>query len=70
MAEEHLKVHIALVGGQPYPIFLGIKEFRPDKVIMVCSDQRDADRIARVAEIDASRREVVVVDPVNREVCL
>ena len=67
MAEEHLKVHIALVGGQPYPIFLGIKEFRPDKVIMVCSDQRDADRIAGVAEIDASRREVVVVDPVNQK---
>lgn len=67
MAAENHKVHITLVGGQPYPVYLGIKESSPDKVIMVCSAQssKDADRIADVAEIDQSSREIVLADPVN-----
>lgn len=64
MTAEHQKVHITLVGGQPYPIYVGLKVTSPDRVIMVCSKQsrKDADLIASVAGIDQSRLEVVMVD--------
>lgn len=42
------KIHIALVGGQSMPVFLGIEETRPDEMILVHSSQsqKEAQRIA------------------------
>ena len=41
-------VHIALVGGQTYPVYLGIAETSPDRVILVHSESSlaEAQRIA------------------------
>lgn len=33
------KVHITLVGGQPAPVFQGIKYSNPDKIIYICSEE-------------------------------
>lgn len=43
-----MHTHITLVGGQTYPIYLGIKALNPDKIIFVHSDQteNEAKRIA------------------------
>ena len=64
MASEHTKVHITLVGGQQYPIYVGIKEANPDKLVMVCSEQsrNDAVRISRVAGMNRSNVELVLCD--------
>ncbi len=42
------KTHIALVGGQPLPIYLGIQTFDPEQVILIHSEQtrEEAERIA------------------------
>lgn len=34
-----MRIHITLVGGQTYPVYLGIKADNPDKIIMIHSDQ-------------------------------
>ena len=64
MASERMKVHITLVGGQQYPIYVGIKEANPDKLVMVCSEQsrNDAVRISRVAGMNRSNVELVLCD--------
>ena len=37
------KIHIALVGAQPVPIYNGIRYINPDKVVYIYSeDTRDA----------------------------
>lgn len=43
-----MHTHITLVGGQTYPIYLGIKALNPDKIIFVHSDktENEAKRIA------------------------
>lgn len=33
-----IKKHIALVGGQPYPVYRGIIDHQPDEIILVCSE--------------------------------
>jgi len=33
------KVNISLVGGQTYPVYLGIAESKPDKVILIHSEK-------------------------------
>lgn len=33
------KVHIALVGGQSMPVYLGINEFNPDSIILIHSEE-------------------------------
>ena len=33
------KIHIALVGGQPMPIHVGIEEFKADRLILVHSKE-------------------------------
>ena len=33
------KVHITLVGGQPAPVFQGIKYSNPNKIIYICSEE-------------------------------
>ena len=42
-----MNVHIALVGGQPMPVYIGIKEIPADKVILIHSvdSKRDAEQI-------------------------
>lgn len=64
MATEHKKVHITLVGGQQYPIYVGIKEAHPDKLVMVCSEQseKDAVRISREVGMDESNVTMVLCD--------
>lgn len=57
-------VQVALVGGQPAPVYNGITYYNPDKVILVCSKQthQEAERIkAEFTEI----AEIKVMDPVN-----
>ena len=38
---EH--IHIALVGGQAYPIYLAIKALQPTKVVLMHSVQSETD---------------------------
>ena len=42
------KIHITLVGGQPAPVYKGIIDEQPDKVVLVCSSstKKQADTIA------------------------
>jgi len=63
--EKPVNVHIALVGRQTYPVFLGIMETHADHVILVCSDdtEREANHIADV--IGAGVCEVVKLPPDN-----
>lgn len=44
-----MHIHITLVGGQKYPVYLGIKAVNPDKVVFVHSTdtKEDAESIAR-----------------------
>lgn len=41
------RLHIALVGSQTYPIYLGIKEMKADEVVLVhsSSTKKEAERI-------------------------
>lgn len=59
------KVHIALVGGQPTPVFQGIRNARPQLVVYVYSKQTEGlmGRIAR--EFVGLPMEKVEMDPVN-----
>ncbi len=52
------KVHIALVGGQPMPIHVGIEEFKAEKVILVHSKESkfQAEAIERMLELPCSLR--------------
>lgn len=63
------KVHIALVGGQTMPIFLGIKEAIPDEIVLVHSatSLKEAERI-RTFFPDNCR--LIAFDPVNNETIL
>lgn len=59
---EH--IHIALVGGQVYPVYLTIAALEPDKVILLNSKQSsaEAERIKAEVRVETELREV---DPVN-----
>lgn len=37
--KNHIHVQIALVGGQPTPVYQGIVHMQPDQVILVCSQE-------------------------------
>lgn len=58
------KIHITLVGGQTAPVYWGIMESNPDKVIFICSQQsqEEADRLK--SEI-AFPSEAIITDPVD-----
>ena len=61
-----MRIHIALVGGQPIPVYLGIKSSGAlDKLILVCSEQTrdEADRLAVCCR--NIQHEIVVCDPVD-----
>ena len=61
-----MKTHIALVGGQPIPVYLGIKwSGALDKLILVCSEQSkdEAERLAICCQ--KIPHEIVFCNPVN-----
>lgn len=64
-------IHIALVGGQAYPIYLGIKALRPSDVILIHSAQSesDAERIKSVlcddATVDAAHVQLLKIPTVD-----
>ncbi len=45
------KKHIALVGGQPYPVYRGIIDHRPDNIVLVCSDGSEKQAVILEREI-------------------
>lgn len=72
------KVHITLVGGQPAPVFQGIKYSNPNKIIYICSEeskkeieniQNRLDDIQKDSELDYDKTKnvikVVSVEDVN-----
>ena len=61
------KIHIALVGGQTYPVYLGIAETSPDKVMLVhsASSLAEAQRIAAEFEGSGIPFSFEQCDPVN-----
>lgn len=60
------KIHYSLVGGQPAPVYYGIKHYNPDKVFLIHSQQseRTAERIKSVIDYDV---EMLELDPQNLE---
>lgn len=60
---EH--IHIALVGGQAYPIYLAIKALQPTKVVLMHSVQSetDANNIIKVLEEEGALMKVHRVLP-------
>jgi hypothetical protein len=61
------KIHITLVGGQTYPVYLGISETKPDMVLLICSEktEKEANHIAK--EILPINSEKVFLDPVDTQ---
>lgn len=58
------KIHITLVGGQPIPVYLGIKYSKPDKVVFVHSTQslKEVERIRQKLDVEA---EMLLLDPID-----
>lgn len=56
-------IHISLIGGQSYPVYLGIADLNPDGIILIHSSQsrEEAERIQQ--EIDAPTH-LLEFDPV------
>lgn len=63
------KVHITLVGGQPAPVYKGIIDEQPDKVILVCSNDSvgSADNVQKYAceKIKGLQCEKVLLSPIS-----
>ena len=57
-------IHISLIGGQSYPVYLGIADLNPDGIILIHSSQsrEEAERIQQ--EIDAPTH-LLEFDPVD-----
>lgn len=57
-------VQIALVGGQPMPVYLGILESHPDNVVLIhsASTKGQAERIAKDCEVSVEMQELDPVD--------
>ena len=60
-----MNIHIALIGGQAYPAYLGIADQQPDEVILVHSNstKNEAERI-QLELLDGNIR-LMEFDPVN-----
>lgn len=58
------KIHITLVGGQTTPVYQGIVQANPDRVILIHSQQTEAEaiRIQEEMEVDCELREFDPVD--------
>jgi len=61
------KVHIALVGGQPAPVYYGVFQIEPDYVILVASEQssKEAKRLKDLLQRNSFCAEIVHLDPTN-----
>ena len=57
-------IHISLIGGQSYPVYLGIADLNPDGIILIHSSQsrEEAERIQQ--EIDVPTH-LLEFDPVD-----
>lgn len=56
--------HIALVGSQTYPVYLGIKEMKADEVVLVhsSSTKKEAERIRHEVPVNTRLMELAPVD--------
>lgn len=63
------KIHIALVGGQPAPVYNGIMYAKPDKVVFIYSDasRENVEAIEREIQFPSEKRKVDPVDFVDIE---
>lgn len=59
------KIHITLVGGQPAPVYQGIRATEPDKIIYIYSDESKEvlDNIKKEINIDSNKLKLDVTDP-------
>ena len=67
------KIYIALVGGQPYPVYLGLMDYAPDRVVFVHSEKskKEAERIrdyCRVSDVQFCQMLPVSLDDANRQI--
>lgn len=60
------KIHIALVGGQTMPIFLGIKESSPDEVLLVHSKKSQSEA-KHIKELCSEKCQLLEFPPVDYE---
>lgn len=60
----HQKIHISLVGGQTMPVYLGIAETNPDKIVLVHSD-KTLSQAKRIAESCKGETILVSFPPVD-----
>ena len=60
-----MKIHITLVGGQPVPVYLGLKELQPEKIIYICSksSRKEANTIS--SHYENISHEFIELDPVD-----
>ena len=60
-------IHIALVGGQPAPVFYGVYQCNPDTVILICSKQTksEAERVKKLLELNQFSVEIKLIDSIN-----
>lgn len=61
------KVHIALVGGQPAPVYYGVFQIDPDRVVLIASQDTsiEAERIKVLLQRNNFSVEVIQLDPTN-----
>ena len=57
-------IHIALIGGQSYPVYLGILERQPDGILLIHSSQskKEAERIQQEVSV---KTHLLEFDPVD-----
>lgn len=63
-----MKVHIALVGGQPAPVYHGIVATKPDKIVFIYSkDSRNVvDALRKEINIEEDKQDVLHPTDPNR----
>lgn len=60
-----MKIHITLVGGQPAPVYNGIKADNPDKVIYVYSEDKQSIKSLNVLRSEVKIDEAEQLDPLS-----
>lgn len=61
------KIHITLVGGQPMPVYLGIKYCSPDNIIFIYSKETEKQKQIIKKEFDGKVLKSDPLDPVNMD---
>jgi len=59
-----LHTHVTLVGAQPMPVYIGIKDCNPDHIVYVCSS-RTRSQAERVNNEVSCSSEIVEINPVD-----